>query len=59
MNQNNTVNQGVYKKIKAPKTVYDPSVISDEQMLQWGKKVNYMSLRGLRDEEEIPIVEQK
>ena len=27
MNQNNTVNQGVYKKIKAPKTVYDPSVI--------------------------------
>ena len=38
MNQNNTVNQGVYKKIKAPKTVYDPSVISDEQMLQWGKE---------------------
>ena len=38
MNQNNTVNQGVYKKLKAPKTVYDPSVISDEQMLQWGKE---------------------
>ena len=38
MNQNNTVNQGVYKKIKAPKTVYDPSIISDNQMLQWGKE---------------------
>ena len=38
MNQNNTVNQGVYKKIKAPKTVYDSSIISDEQMLQWGKE---------------------
>ena len=36
MNQNNTINKGVYKKIKMPKTVYDSSVISDEQMLQWG-----------------------
>lgn len=38
MNQNNTLNKGVYKKVKAPKTVYDPSIISDEQMLQWGKE---------------------
>lgn len=38
MNQNNTINKGVYKKIKMPKTVYDSSVISDEQMLQWGKE---------------------
>ena len=38
MNQNNTVNRGVYKKIKASKTVYDSSIISDDQMLQWGKE---------------------
>ena len=38
MNQNNTVNRGVYKKIKASKAVYDSSIISDDQMLQWGKE---------------------
>lgn len=38
MNQNNTLNKGIYKKVKAPKTVYDPSVISDEKMIQWGKE---------------------
>lgn len=38
MNQNNTLNKGIYKKVKAPKTVYDPSIISDEKMIQWGKE---------------------
>lgn len=27
-----------YKTIKYPKTVYDSSVISNEQMIQWGKE---------------------
>ena len=27
---------GQYKKLRSPKTVYDPAVISDEQMCQWG-----------------------
>ena len=27
-----------YKTIKYPKTVYDPSVITDSQMLEWGKE---------------------
>ncbi|WP_318714313.1 CdiA family toxin C-terminal domain-containing protein [Treponema sp.] len=38
LKQNDTLDQGVYKKIKAHKTVYDSSIISDEQMLQWGKE---------------------
>ncbi|HZG76703.1 MAG TPA: RHS repeat-associated core domain-containing protein [Paenibacillus sp.] len=29
---------GQYKNIPNPKTVYDPSVISNEQMLQWGQE---------------------
>ena len=27
-----------YKIVKYPKTVYEPSIISDEQMIQWGKE---------------------
>ena len=27
-----------YKTIKYPKTVYEPSIISNEQMIQWGKE---------------------
>ncbi|MBC1231372.1 hypothetical protein HB816_12990 [Listeria booriae] len=27
-----------YKNIKEPKTVYDPSIISDEKMYQWGQE---------------------
>ena len=46
MNQNNTLNKGIYKKVKAPKTVYDPSVISDEKMIQWGKEA--ISKNGLK-----------
>lgn len=29
---------GQYKNIPNPKTVYDPSVISNEQLLQWGRE---------------------
>lgn len=29
---------GQYKTITYPKTVYDPSIISDTQMIQWGKE---------------------
>ena len=29
---------GQYKTIAYPKTVYDPSIISDAQMIQWGKE---------------------
>ncbi|MEK5446687.1 CdiA family toxin C-terminal domain-containing protein [Paenibacillus sp. FSL R7-0331] len=29
---------GQYKNIPNPKTVYDPSVITNEQMLQWGRE---------------------
>lgn len=27
-----------YKTVKYPKTVYDPSIISNEKMIQWGKE---------------------
>ena len=30
--------QGQYKKVATPKTVYDPSKISDNQIIQWGKE---------------------
>ncbi|UVI29380.1 pre-toxin TG domain-containing protein [Paenibacillus spongiae] len=30
--------EGQYKNIPFPKTVYDPSVIKDEQMLEWGRQ---------------------
>ncbi|EEM16354.1 hypothetical protein bpmyx0001_27430 [Bacillus pseudomycoides DSM 12442] len=29
---------GQWKEYKNPKTVYDPNVISDEQILKWGRE---------------------
>lgn len=34
----NLIPSGQYKMIKQPKTVYDPNVYSDEQIIQWGKE---------------------
>jgi hypothetical protein len=30
--------EGQYKKVATPKTVYDPSKISDSQLIEWGKE---------------------
>ncbi|WP_308462474.1 CdiA family toxin C-terminal domain-containing protein [Clostridium weizhouense] len=30
--------EGQYKKVATPKTVYDPSKISDSQIIEWGKE---------------------
>lgn len=54
-----TVVSGQYKTISQPKTVYDPSVVSNEQIITWGKEamnngvinsrlVNGYSSNGLR-----------
>ncbi len=32
------LDRGNYVKVKMPKTVYDSAIISDNQMLQWGKE---------------------
>ncbi|WP_310888084.1 CdiA family toxin C-terminal domain-containing protein [Priestia megaterium] len=29
---------GELKKVRTPKTVYDPKIISDEQILKWGEE---------------------
>ena len=39
LNQNDTLNVGVYKKVQNPKTIYNPKIIKDEQMLQWERKL--------------------
>lgn len=48
LNQNDTLNVGVYKKVQNPKTIYNPKIIKDEQMLQWGKEAMMEAMKNNR-----------
>ncbi|WP_336750230.1 CdiA family toxin C-terminal domain-containing protein [Bacillus altitudinis] len=38
LNREGNIIPGELKKVRTPKTVYDPRLISDKKMLQWGEE---------------------
>jgi hypothetical protein len=44
----NLVPSGQYKKVDLPKTVYDPKIYSDQQIIQWGKEAMAEGLSNKR-----------